>query len=52
MLGRSSGCDSVLSHISSFQYSVLVLSGCFVNSVAWLKLGDVYRGYSLGVISK
>ncbi len=51
-LDRSSRCDSVLSHTSSFQYSVLVLSGWFVNSVAWLRLGDVYRAYCLGVISK
>jgi hypothetical protein len=52
VLGISSGCDSVLSHTSSFKYSVLVLSGWFVNSVTWLRLGDVYRAYCLGVISK
>ena len=51
-LDRSSGCDSILNHSSSFQYSALVLSGWFVNSVAWLRLGDVYRAYCLGVISK
>ena len=51
-LDRSSRCDSALSHTSSFQYSVLVLSGWFVNSVAWLRLGDIYRAYCLGVISK
>ena len=57
-LDRSSRCDSVLSHTSSFQYSVLVLSGWFVNSVAWLRLGgciqsllsgcDLEIGVSLG----
>ena len=52
VLDRSPDCDSTLRHASSFQYSVLVLSGWFVNSVAWLRLGDVYRAYCLGVISK
>ena len=52
VLDRSSDCDSMPNHASTFHYSVLVLSGWFVNSVAWLRLGDVYRAYCLGVISK
>ena len=52
VLDRSSDCDSMSNHASTFHYSVLVLSGWFVNSVAWLRLGDVYRAYCLGVISK
>ena len=51
-LDRSSDGDSILNHASTFQYSALVLSGWFVNSVAWLRMGDVYRAYCLGVISK
>lgn len=48
-LGR---CHSVISGFTNFRSTLLVLCGWFVNSLIWLRLGDAYRAYRLGIISK
>ena len=48
-LGR---CNPVISGFTNFRSTLLVLCGWFVNSLIWLRLGDAYRAYRLGIISK
>ncbi len=36
---------------SVFRFSQLIVIGWFVNSVAWLRLGDAYRAYALSQVS-
>ena len=33
---------------SAFSCSVLILSGWFLNAVAWLRMGDAYRAWAFG----
>ena len=38
---------SVTTSPSLWKFSQLILIGWFVNSIAWLRLGDAYRAYAL-----
>ena len=38
--------------MTNLRSTTLILCGWFVNSLIWLRLGDAYRAYCLGVISK
>ena len=49
ILSRSAGIEEIpdARTPSAWRYSQLIVIGWFVNSVAWLRLGDAYRAYAL-----
>ncbi len=49
ILSRSAGIEEIPNSRtpSAWRYSQLIVIGWFVNSVAWLRLGDAYRAYAL-----
>ena len=49
ILSRSAGIEEIPDSRtpSVWRYSQLIVIGWFVNSVAWLRLGDAYRAYAL-----
>ena len=49
ILSRSAGIEEIpdARTPSAWRYSQLIIIGWFVNSVAWLRLGDAYRAYAL-----
>ena len=49
ILSRSAGIEEIpdTRTPSAWRYSQLIIIGWFVNSVAWLRLGDAYRAYAL-----
>ena len=49
ILSRSAGIEEIPNSRtpSAWRYSQLIVVGWFVNSVAWLRLGDAYRAYAL-----
>ena len=49
ILSRSAGIEEIpdARTPSAWRYSQLIIVGWFVNSVAWLRLGDAYRAYAL-----
>ncbi|MCY4529001.1 MAG: lysylphosphatidylglycerol synthase transmembrane domain-containing protein [Chloroflexi bacterium] len=49
ILSRSAGIEEIADARtpSVWRYSQLIVVGWFVNSVAWLRLGDAYRAYAL-----
>ena len=49
ILSRSAGIEEIpdTRTPSAWRYSQLIIVGWFVNSVAWLRLGDAYRAYAL-----
>ena len=46
------GNTPLLEGFTNFRSTILVLCGWFVNSLIWLRLGDAYRAYCLGIVSK
>ena len=46
------GHTPLLEGFTNFRSTILVLCGWFVNSLIWLRLGDAYRAYCLGIVSK
>ena len=49
IISRSAGIEGIADSRtpSVWRYSQLIVIGWFVNSVAWLRLGDAYRAYAL-----
>ena len=42
----------IVTGMTNLRSTALILCGWFVNSLMWFRLGDAYRAYCLGVISK